>query len=55
MKAAMKKLVSLEREKIYRDLWHLSWPVMMFMIFQTSLEGGSCFYCCPDDRGRFCR
>lgn len=34
----MKKLVSLEREKIYRDLWHLSWPVMMFMIFQTSLE-----------------
>ncbi len=34
----MKQLVSLEKEKIYRDLWHLSWPVMMFMIFQTSLE-----------------
>ncbi len=34
----MKKLVSLEKENIYRDLWHLSWPVMMFMIFQTSLE-----------------
>jgi len=37
-KQDMKKLVSLEKEKIYRDLWHLSWPVMMFMIFQTSLE-----------------
>ncbi len=34
----MKKLVSLEKEKIYRDLWHLSWPVMLFMIFQTFLE-----------------
>ncbi len=34
----MKKLVSLEKEKIYHDLWHLSWPVMMFMIFQTTLE-----------------
>ncbi len=34
----MKKLVSLEKEKIYHDLWHLSWPVMMFMVFQTTLE-----------------
>ncbi len=34
----MKKLVSLEKEKIYHDLWHLSWPVMLFMIFQTTLE-----------------
>lgn len=34
----MKQLVSLKRENIYKDLWRLSWPVMMFMIFQTSLE-----------------
>jgi len=34
----MKQLVSLRRENIYKDLWRLSWPVMMFMVFQTSLE-----------------
>jgi len=34
----MKQLVSLETETIYQDLWRLSWPVMMFMAFQTSLE-----------------
>ena len=34
----MKQLVSLKRENIYQDLWRLSWPVMMFMVFQTSLE-----------------
>ncbi len=34
----MKDLVSLERDMIYKDLWRLSWPVMMFMVFQTSLE-----------------
>ncbi len=34
----MQQLVSLEKENIYRDLWRLSWPVMMFMVFQTSLE-----------------
>ncbi len=34
----MKQLISLERENIYQDLWRLSWPVMMFMVFQTSLE-----------------
>ena len=34
----MEKLVSLDREKIYQDLWRLSWPVMTFMVFQTTLE-----------------
>ncbi|MFO7952062.1 MAG: MATE family efflux transporter [Bacillota bacterium] len=34
----MKQMVSLKKEKIYQDLWRLSWPVMMFMVFQTSLE-----------------
>jgi len=34
----MKQLVSLETETIYQDLWRLSWPVMIFMVFQTSLE-----------------
>jgi len=34
----MKQLVTLQKEKIYQDLWRLSWPVMMFMVFQTSLE-----------------
>lgn len=34
----MKELVTLKHEDIYRDLWRLSWPVMMFMVFQTSLE-----------------
>jgi len=32
------QLVSLERNRIFSDLWRLSWPVMMFMVFQTSLE-----------------
>lgn len=27
-----------ERGKIYQDLWRLSWPVMIFMVFQTTLE-----------------
>ncbi len=35
---SVEKLVSLDRERIYQDLWHLSWPVMTFMIFQTTLE-----------------
>lgn len=34
----MEKLVSLDRNKIYRDLWRLSWPVMTFMVFQSTLE-----------------
>jgi len=34
----MKQLVTLKKENIYRDLWRLSWPVMVFMVFQTSLE-----------------
>lgn len=34
----MQKLVSLDEEKIYQDLWRLSWPVMVFMVFQTTLE-----------------
>ncbi len=34
----IKQLVSLDRSKIYQDLWRLSWPVMAFMIFQTTLE-----------------
>ena len=34
----MENLVTLEREKIYQDLWRLSWPVMIFMVFQTTLE-----------------
>lgn len=34
----MEKLVSLDRGKIYQDLWRLSWPVMVFMVFQTTLE-----------------
>jgi putative MATE family efflux protein len=34
----VEKLVSLERGKIYQDLWRLSWPVMIFMVFQTTLE-----------------
>jgi len=34
----MMQLVSLQKENIYSDLWRLSWPVMMFMVFQTSLE-----------------
>lgn len=34
----MENLVSLKREKIYEDLWRLSWPVMIFMVFQTTLE-----------------
>lgn len=34
----MEKLVSLEKGKIYQDLWRLSWPVMTFMVFQTTLE-----------------
>ncbi len=34
----MEKLVSLEKENIYADLWRLSWPVMLFMVFQSSLE-----------------
>ena len=37
----MKQLVSLDSSKIYQDLWHLSWPVMTFMIFQTTLVGTS--------------
>lgn len=34
----MEKLVSLEENRIYQDLWRLSWPVMTFMVFQTTLE-----------------
>lgn len=34
----MEQLVSLDRKKIYNDLWSLSWPVMAFMVFQTTLE-----------------
>ena len=34
----MQKLVSLDEKKIYQDLWRLSWPVMIFMVFQTTLE-----------------
>ncbi|NLA26820.1 MAG: MATE family efflux transporter, partial [Firmicutes bacterium] len=34
----MEKLVTLDRGKIYQDLWRLSWPVMIFMVFQTTLE-----------------
>ena len=34
----MENLVTLKREKIYEDLWRLSWPVMVFMVFQTTLE-----------------
>lgn len=34
----MEQLVTLKKENIYRDLWRLSWPVMVFMVFQTSLE-----------------
>lgn len=40
----MKRLVSLEREKIYLDLWRLSWPVMTFMVFQTTLELADLFW-----------
>ena len=34
----MEKLLHLDRDKIYQDLWRLSWPVMTFMVFQTTLE-----------------
>ena len=34
----MQKLVSLDEDKIYLDLWRLSWPVAVFMVFQTTLE-----------------
>lgn len=34
----MEKLLHLDRDKIYLDLWRLSWPVMTFMVFQTTLE-----------------
>jgi putative MATE family efflux protein len=34
----VQKLVSLDEKKIYQDLWRLSWPVMIFMVFQTTLE-----------------
>jgi putative MATE family efflux protein len=31
-------LLALEPKKIYHDLWRLSWPVMTFMVFQTTME-----------------
>lgn len=34
----VEQLLSLDRGKIYQDLWRLSWPVMIFMVFQTTLE-----------------
>lgn len=34
----MEELVSLKENRILRDLWRLSWPVMTFMAFQTTLE-----------------
>ena len=34
----MKQLVFLDQSKIYQDLWRLSWPVITFMIFQTTFE-----------------
>lgn len=35
---SLQKLVSLDEKRIYQDLWRLSWPVMIFMVFQTTLE-----------------
>lgn len=34
----MEQLISLDRSRIYRVLWHLAWPVMAFMVLQTTLE-----------------
>ena len=40
----MKQLVSLDRSKIYLDLWRLSWPVIAFMVLQTTLEVADLFW-----------
>lgn len=61
----MEQLVSLDRKKIYNGLWRLSWPVMAFMVFQTTLElvdlywvgryGQFKFFCCSADNQTFYR